>query len=152
MRMRRTSFWVGIAIWAASMTLQAQEYRATLLGTVNDSGGATIAGAHVMVMNTATGISTTSETNNGGVYTVPFLLPGLYSLKVQKDGFKTFEQTAIQLQANDQVRINVTLQVGQVTTSITVTSQTPLLDTAGANGGNVVGQDQLEDIPVHSLN
>src|SRR5260221_10888741 len=152
MQMRRIGFWIGIAIWTASATLNAQEYRATLLGTVSDPSGATIAGAHVIVTNTATGIATSSEANGDGVYTVPFLLPGPYNLKVQQTGFNTFEQTAIELHANDQVRVDVKLQVGQVTTSITVTSQTPLLDTAGANGGQVVNQEQLEDLPVHSLN
>lgn len=150
--MRRIGFWIGIAIWTASATLNAQEYRATLLGTVSDSSSATIAGAHVIVTNTATGIATSSEANRDGIYTVPFLLPGPYNLKVQQTGFNTFEQTAIELHANDQVRVDVTLQVGQAAETITVTSQTPLLDTAGANGGHVVGQEQLEDLPVHSLN
>src|SRR6185312_8838848 len=151
--MRRIATMFGLAVICfLTVNMSAQEYRATMLGIVSDSTGAVMSGAEVVVTNTATRVVTNSKTNGDGAYVVPFLVPGPYTLRVQKSGFQSFEQTGIQLQGNAQVRINVKLSVGQAYTEVKVTSQTPLLDTAGANNGQVIDQRQLVTLPVHSLN
>src|SRR6185437_2052077 len=97
--MRRMATMFGLAVICFfAVNMSAQEYRATMLGIVSDSTGAVMSGAEVVVTNTATRVVTNSKTNDDGAYVVPFLVPGPYTLRVQKSGFQSFEQTGIQLQ------------------------------------------------------
>jgi hypothetical protein len=149
--MRRIWYPAGILCLAVAAA-SAQEYRATVLGTVADKSGATVPGARIVITNTATGIVTKSATNSSGAFVVPFLAPGTYTLEVQHPGFETVRQTGIVLQANQSMRINMELRPGAVTSNVTVTSETPLLNTASANNGQTIDARQLVTLPVHSLN
>ena len=149
--MRR--MWYSLVIICLTVAVgRAQDYRATVLGTVTDPSGAAIVGAQIAITNTATGIVTRSAANSDGAYVVPFLAPGTYTLEVQESGFESMQQTSILLQANQSMRINVELKPGAVATKVTVTSETPLLNTANANNGQTVDAQQLVTLPVHSLN
>ena len=97
---------VGFAILCLAVAnVNAQEYRATLLGKISDSADAAVVGARIAVTNTATGIVTNSVSNADGSYVVPFLVPGPYTIQVQQPGFKSFERTSLQLRVNDLVRL-----------------------------------------------
>src|SRR5262245_11486729 len=104
----------------------AQEYRASLLGVVTDPSGAAIAGASIKVTNIESRVASTTVTNTDGSYLVPYLLPGRYSLLVEQMGFKAFERSPIELRVNDRSRLDVALEVGQVTDRVTVVAETPL--------------------------
>jgi len=102
----------ALAVMATSA--YAQEGRATLLGTVSDSHGAVIVGARVVVVNTATEVRTTTESNHKGSYLVPYLAPGKYRVRVEHRGFKTVERSPIELRVNDRVRLDVTLDLTEL--------------------------------------
>ncbi len=141
-----------VSLCLTMIAANAQEYRATILGTVTDTSGAAVVGAQIAITNTATGVATKSATNSDGAYVVPFLSPGTYTLEVQESGFESVQQTSILLQANQSTRINVELKPGAVATKVIVTSDTPLLNTADANNGQTISSQQLVTLPVHSLN
>ena len=136
----------------AAAVMPAQEYRATLLGTVTDPSGATVPEAAVTVRNTESGVSTTTKANGSGHYLVPFLLPGSYRLEVEHPGFKSFERSPITLRVNDRVRIDVALQVGVTSDRITISAETPLLEVANSSRGQVIEGLAITDLPVKSRN
>ncbi|MCX6634439.1 MAG: carboxypeptidase-like regulatory domain-containing protein [Acidobacteria bacterium] len=78
----------------------AQEYRATLTGTVTDQSGAAVPGTRVTVANIETGVSANSTANDQGRYVAPYLLPGRYKLRIEQAGFKAFERGPFELRIN----------------------------------------------------
>ena len=134
------------------VVLTAQEYRATLLGTVTDPAKAVVPAAKVVAVNTDTDVRSVTETNGDGNYMIPFLLPGNYRLMVEHVGFKTTDRASIQLRTNERVRIDVKLDVGSLSERIEVTAESPLLETANAERGQVTGANALETLPVRGNN
>src|SRR5438477_350063 len=90
-------------------TAFAQEFRATLAGEVTDSSGAAVAGAKVAATSVERNVLYESITNSAGRYHIQFLLPGKYSITVQKPGFKKFLREDISLLAADKLAIDVKL-------------------------------------------
>src|SRR5712692_2760259 len=113
------------ALLLAIALVNAQEYRASLLGVVTDSSGAAVAGASIKVTNVESGVTASSRTNNDGSYVVPYLLPGRYALLVEQAGFKAFERSPIELRVNDRSRVDVALEVGQISDRVTVVAEAP---------------------------
>jgi hypothetical protein len=137
---------------AAIASMVAQEYRASLLGVITDPSGAAISGAAVKVTNIDSGVSASSITNNDGSYLVPFLLPGRYSLVVEQAGFKAFERSPIELRVNDRARVDVSLDVGQVSDRITVEAQAPLLEVSTSSRGQSIETRKITDLPLSGRN
>src|SRR5262245_21823192 len=86
---------------AASHVSHAQEVRASISGVITDQSGAPVPGARVTVTHTAKNTSVTTDTNESGSYSTPFLEPGAYTLTVERQGFKRFQQQNIELQTLD---------------------------------------------------
>ncbi len=101
-------------------------------GTVTDSTGAVIANATVTVTDVLTGVKTRAVTNSDGIYDVPSLLPGEYSIAVAAPGFKDYLRTGVVLQV-ETIAINATLAVGAASQQIVVTGQAPLLQTESSD-------------------
>ncbi|MBM3749369.1 MAG: carboxypeptidase regulatory-like domain-containing protein, partial [Acidobacteria bacterium] len=116
----------------------SQEARGTILGRLTDSTGAVIPAVSVRITNVATGVTITVESNDQGNYLAPYLIPGAYRIAAEKTGFKRLEREGIELRVNDRLEVNLALEVGGVTETITVTAETPMLDTASASMGSVV--------------
>jgi len=135
-----------------SLGLFAQNFRAVISGDVTDSTGATAPGVRVIARNLDQNVEYTSLSNEGGRYVTPFLPPGKYSLRFEKAGFKPQVRDSIQLSAVDRVNINVKLEVGALTESITVTSETPLLQTETALRSGTIEQKLISDIPTAGRN
>src|SRR5579862_5411973 len=93
---------------------------ATILGTVTDPTGSVVPAATVSVTNTSTGVKRAVQTNTTGNYIAPELPIGLYSMRAEAAGFKSYERTGVKLDSNDTLRVDVVLEVGQVTESVTV--------------------------------
>lgn len=132
--------------------LYAQEFRGTVLGRVTDPGEATVAAAKVTVTNKATAIRSETSTNESGDYYLPFLSPGLYNLRVEKTGFRAFLQAEIEVRALDRLRLDVRLELGAVTDSVTVAAEGPLVSTATGDRGETVSSKMLEEIPQNAHN
>ncbi len=133
-------------------SLNAQEYRANLLGIVADSSGAAIAEASVKVTNIDTSVSASTVTNNDGSYLVPFLNPGKYSILVERPGFKSFERSPIELRLNDRTRLDIVLVVGQLTDRVTVVAEAPLLEVSTASRGQSIENQKITDLPLSGRN
>ena len=142
---------LSIGVLAAGV-LSAQEYRATIVGAVTDPTGASVPIAKATATNIETGMSSSTETGTDGNFVIPFLVPGNYSLRVEKAGFKATDRGPIQLRVNDRTRIDVRLDVGQSTDTVTVTAEAPLLETASSSRGQVVDQRVIADMPLNSRN
>jgi hypothetical protein len=144
--------WKLSIVLLAACTLSAQEYRATILGTLTDPTGASVPGARVTITNIETHVSSSTETGTDGNYVIPFLVPGSYSLRLEKEGFKTTDRSPIELHVNDRSRIDVKLEIGQSTDRVTVTGEAPLLETASSSRGQVVDARAIADMPLNSRN
>jgi hypothetical protein len=127
----------------------AQEFRATIGGTVVDQSGAIVQGASIKVVETRTGTVNRTTSDSAGQYVVPFLLPGSYSITVTKTGFETLIHSNIQLQAQEHPIINLVLNVGSESQTVTVTTVTPLLNQANASIGTVISTEAVADIPLN---
>ncbi|MGC8794016.1 MAG: TonB-dependent receptor domain-containing protein [Bryobacteraceae bacterium] len=130
----------------------AQEVRASITGIVTDPSGAPVAGATVTVTNVAQNVSVTTKTNESGNYVTPFLAPGTYRLTVEQSGFKKFVRENIVLQALDRLRLDVQLELGQLTESITVSASVSQLQTETATRSQVLAQEIIANVPTQGRN
>lgn len=139
-----------LTVWLFTVsTLAAQSTRtATLVGTVTDPSGAFVVGAKVTVVNTETQFTYTGETTSNGDYYIPYLVPGPYQLKVEAAGFRTYVRSGIVLRVGESPRIDIQLEIGNITESVTVTGAVPLLETETAAAGGLMENRTFIRIPV----
>jgi hypothetical protein len=130
----------------------AQETTGTIGGFVRDATGAVIPGAEVVIRNSLTGVERRAVTSEGGEYVATRLPIGLYEVTVQKPGFTRVVMTGIQLNVDANVRVDVALQVGQVTESTTVTAQVSVLETETATLSGLVDSKKVVDLPLNGRN
>lgn len=131
-----------------SAALNAQTIDTAILGTVTDTTGAAVAKAAVVITQKATGVARSTESNTDGNYEVRYLVPGEYTVDVKSGGFRSARST-VQVQINQQVRIDFAMQVGDVQESVEVTAATPLLQTENATLGEVIGQEKILNLPLN---
>lgn len=124
-----------------------QEFRGTITGNVTDPNGAAIAGATVVVKNVETNVSQTVTTNEDGAYTVPFLLPGKYSITITNEGFKTSTQENITLNVDDRLTIDFKMEIGSVT-EVNVIADTELIERGSVTTGTVITERQITELPL----
>jgi hypothetical protein len=135
-----------LACWAIlhSAPALAQEFRGSVLGRVTDASGAVIPGASVRVVNESTNVAVETKTNEEGNYNVPYLIPSRYTVSAAAQGFQGITQPGVVVQINDRIQINLTLQVGTTTESVVVTAESPMLQTATADLGQVADSSLLQ--------
>ena len=126
----------------------AQESRGTITGTVIDSSKAVIPGAAVTVTNVERNTSVTAITNAEGFFQVPYLIPGAYRITVELSGFKKLVREGIQVSVDDRLRLELPLEVGAAEEAITVTAETPLLETTSASLGQVIDARRVAELPI----
>src|SRR5438105_1628410 len=124
-----------------------QEFRGSITGKVTDPNGAVVAGATVTVINTGTNAEATTVTNGEGTYDFPVLLPGKYKLLVTKDGFKVEVREQIEIRVADKLTIDVHLQTGSVSETVTVVA-TAVLETGSVSTGSVIERKQIAELPL----
>ena len=130
----------------------AQNASGTIVGHVKDPNGAAIVAAQVSVTNLDTHDVRTVSTNGAGDYTVPLLQPGRYQVTVMANGFKSETQAGIVLNVDQTVRVETTLTVGSATESITVSTQSLALDTDSAGIGQLIGGEEVAELPLNGRN
>jgi len=136
----------------AAPAVHSQEVRAVLTGLVTDPSGAPVAAATVTVTNIAQNVSLTTQTNETGNYVTPFLVPGTYRLAVEKVGFKRFVREDILLQAQDRARVDVRLELGELTQSVTVSADVSLLQTETATRAQIIANELIANVPTQGRN
>ena len=150
--MRRVLVIVSLQ-FAAFTPLQAQVDTATILGTVTDPSGAAIPSVKVTARNQDTGFSRTATSSGDGNYLIPLVPIGPhYEVTAEAPGFKNFTQTGIALQLNQNARLDIHLQIGQVGETVEVTAAAPLIDTHSATNGEVVETKRLVELPLNGRN
>jgi Carboxypeptidase regulatory-like domain/TonB dependent receptor len=143
-----------ILLSAVALVIQiaAQENRATIVGTVIDQQGNVIPNASIKATNIETNTATTATSNEAGLYTLPFLPVGKYQITVTANGLKTARRYGVELRVGDRVHLDFRMEVGQVSETVTVTAQTPLLETATASRGQVIDEAKVRDLPLLGRN
>ncbi len=124
----------------------------TILGTIHDSSGAAVAGVNVVITESAKGTSTQYVTDQNGEYSAQFLIPGTYSVGASKEGFKRSVSDNVVLDVDQKARVDVTLEIGQVSQTLEVTASAPLVRSESAELGEIVGQRQVQDLPLNGRN
>jgi hypothetical protein len=134
----------GIAPFLAGQTINGAFH-----GTITDTSGAAIPGAKVVITNLSNGEVRQALTNSVGYYTVTKLPPGHYSVIVSKSGFTTLRQPDVELLVNQDLDASYTLTVGRVTQQVVVKAAPPMLKTANASLGQVIGSGQVVNLPLN---
>ncbi len=130
----------------------AQDYRGKVQGVVTDSSQAVIAGAKVTLLNINTGVTTTKESNNVGIYRFDFVEPGTYNLEAVSAGFAKSIQQNVLVQTQGDVTVNITLQPGRVSQSVTVTANPVELQMNTTTKELTVTSTQLSQLPFQERN
>ncbi len=138
-------FLIAISGMAA---LFSQESRGTIVGTVTDQSGAAIPGATVEVTNKAQGAKQVFRSNESGLYQAPYLIPGEYEVAATFTGFKRAVRPNVTVSVGDRVSIDMVLELGATDQSITVTAETPLLESATGSVGQVVDSKRITELPI----
>lgn len=136
----------------AALPGMGQQGRGTILGTITDGSGAPIAGAAVRVTNTATNSTLETRSTGEGLYQAPNLAVGDYTVTVEKQGFRKVVRSGLQLQVDQRAQVDVRLEIGQVSESIEVQGEAPLVDTSNTSIGKVVDQKRVSELPLNGRN
>src|SRR5712691_12730040 len=131
------------------VTAHAQVAGATLSGTVMDQSGGVLPQAAISIKNIATGITRSSTTSTAGFYSVPNLLPGTYEIRAAAQGFSSVVQTGIMLTVGEQQVLNFTLQVGQITQTVEVTTEAPNVQLASSSISAVINSTTVRELPLN---
>src|SRR5467141_2890739 len=150
-------FALGLSFCVACLVVvsppsRAQSTYGTVNGSVTDASGAAIADAQVTLTNLGTSEKRTQSTGNGGFYSFVNLNPGRYKIDVEKPGFKRITRPEVVVDVQQTVRIDLAMQVGDVSQSIEVTGETPLLQPETSSLGQVVEERKANELPLNGRN
>jgi hypothetical protein len=140
------------ALFFSASLLTAQVDTGSITGTVRDASGAVVSGAKVTLTNEGTGIALSTQTGADGVYSFSPVRIGTYSLQASASGFKNEVQSHVVVDVSARVLQNFSLVPGAVTETVEVTSAAPLLQSQDASVGQVVGQRDINDLPLNGRN
>src|SRR6266478_5780528 len=135
-----------------AIDLRAQSGTTSLHGTVTDKSGASMSGAKVTLVNTEQALTREGNSGSEGEYEFVSLPPGTYTLKVEAQGFRKFEQTHNQLLVNSPPTVNVKLDIGATSETVEVSAQAVALNTTDASIGNAFGENQVKQLPLEGRN
>ncbi len=141
------SLFVFIAI-----SVQAQEFRGSISGKITEVSGSAVTNAKVVVTNALTNTSTSVTTNDVGDFSARYLTPGPYRVTVEAAGFKKSLRDGVEVRVGDRLVLDVQLEVGVVSETVSVTSEAPLLDTASASAGQVIDRRRISELPLSDGN
>jgi hypothetical protein len=141
---------ISFLLLLAALPGRAQTVTGTVRGTITDPSGAIVAGATVIVTNTATGVQTSAITNQTGEYSIRFLQIGKYSLAVQASGFEKATYGPFSLEIDQVAKVDIPLHVGSANTSVEVSDQSqPILDTENATLGETFTENTINSVPLN---
>jgi hypothetical protein len=149
--MRSTAFWLALFVFSViSITVFAQNAISTgsISGRVTDPTGAVVAGATVTAESVAAGVKLTSKTNGTGFYNFPSLSVGAYNISISQAGFKTEIIENVLVEVGQNAAGNATLQVGNLTESVSITGEAPLIRTTESTASTVVNENLIENLPL----
>ena len=130
----------------------AQDPRGTILGRVTDSSGSPLPNANVKITNVDTGLTVTTTTNSEGNYRAPYLNPGGYNVEAEAAGFSKILSRDVKVRTTETVTLDLEMKVGQLSESVEVRAETPLLNAADVTLGQVIDQRRIEELPLFAGN
>ncbi|PYV11569.1 MAG: hypothetical protein DMG23_03965 [Acidobacteria bacterium] len=147
----RLSCLILLGSFLLSVASFAQD-KATIVGTITDPTGAVVPGVKVTVTNTGTMVSRVVETNSAGNYIAPELPIGKSSVRAEFKGFKAYERTGIVLNVNDNLRVDIQMEVGEVTQSVTVSEVAVVVQTESGEVSDVISGQQVTQLAINGRN
>src|SRR5260370_31737843 len=123
-----------------------------ITGQVTDGTGGVVPGAKITATNVDTNAVRNAVSNDAGIYSLPSLQPGAYNLRVEKSGFKSVTRPGVQLEVQQNARLDFELPVGQLNESIEVSAQATLLSSENATVGTVINNQAIVDMPLNGRN
>lgn len=140
------------ALFGLFLATAALAQFAQVTGRVTDGSGAVVPDVKITIVNTGTGLSRDTATNELGYYTLPLLPPGAYKIAAEKAGFGGKQRTGIVLEVDQRAALDFTLEIGAVTQQVTVEAAAPLLDTVGPSVGQVIENRRVVELPLNGRN
>src|SRR5437870_13739499 len=137
-RMTTCVFSTTLVVLFFSLALFAQGNFGRILGSVKDPTGAVLPGARVSILDTQRGLARTLTTDEVGQYNAPTLIPGTYTVRVEFPGFKTLDRGNVVVEVGQEIRVDLTIEPGQQSETVTVNEAIPLVDTTGATLGGTI--------------
>ena len=134
------------------LPLFCQSYTGRILGTVTDPSGAALKGATVTVSDEQRGVTRTLTTDDAGAYLAPDLAPGSYKVRAEAKGFKSVERQNIPLEVAQEALIDFVLQPGDVSETVVVSSEIPMLNTVSSTLGGTLSNKEINDLPLNGRN
>ncbi len=138
-----------IACFLCSLPALAQLNLGRITGAITDQTGGAIVGATVTVVDVARGVSRPLMTDNAGEYNAPGLTPGTYTVRAEAMGFRTLERQNVPVLVGGEVRVDLTLQPGEQTQTVTVTETLPMLNTTSSTLGGTLETQQIAELPLN---
>ena len=138
-----------LAFVSLGIGLLAQDFRATITGRVTDSSGASVPNATIKATNKATNTTSTTKSENDGLYVIPLLDPGDYDVEVSAAGFQILRRADITLVVSQRLNLPLQLTLGQITQEVTISGQTELISTSDANNGLVFDPTTTQEMPLN---
>ena len=139
---------IVLFVMAAALA-SAQEFRALIAGQVTDPSGASIAGATIVATNLATNVKLTTSTGADGHYVLAQVPSGAYSVTAEAPGFKKFVRAGVNLEVGDRATLNIGLQVGAQTDSVTVTADLAAIDTDRSVTNQLMDNKAVSELPIN---
>jgi hypothetical protein len=139
-------------VLAAAVPLTSQTTTGRILGTVSDQSGAAVAGAAVVVTDIQRGTTRAVASDASGDYVVPELQPGVYKVRAEAKGFKTVERVNIGVEVAQDLRVDISLPTGQVSETVIVTDEVPLVNTTSSTLGGTLSNAEINDLPLNGRN
>jgi hypothetical protein len=143
-------FTVSSLVFVFSLSAAAQSTGGRILGRVADPSGAVLSGVKIMIVNEATGITRETVTNENGDYVFPEVAVGTYRAEFDQKGFKKNIRRAVQLDINQVITLNMTMQIGGASEVVDVTAEAPLVDTTSTQLGAVVNDRTVTQLPLNA--
>src|SRR5437868_4694596 len=152
LRLIRPALYLSLFIALTGLAASAQVGTSRITGTVTDPTGAVVGGATVTAKNEAIGLAQTQTTTDAGLYAFTSLPAGNYTITVERSGFKTSQQIGNELKVDTPLTINVQMEVGQQTATVTVQGGVEQIQTSNAAISNVVEQKAIQQLPLNGRN
>ena len=147
-RLLRLAIALSLLVLALS-TIAVAQTTSGIFGTITDVSGAVVMGANITLTNTATGVKYTATSGSQGAYRIEQLPPGSYAMEVVSPGFDTQRIESFTLLVDQRSQQNISLAVGKATQTVSVSAASLLLETDNSNQGQVIGTQQIEDLPLN---
>jgi len=141
-----------IIVLSQALPVFSQTSQGTIQGGVFDQTGGALAGATVNVIDVARGVTRNLIADNAGQYVATNLNPGTYSVRAEARGFRTVEHSGVLVEVGKNIRVDLTLQPGEQTQTITVTGEVPAIDTSDSTLGGTVSNESINALPLNGRN